>query len=901
MTLISCMRPIFLSFLFIVYFVLSGTSQVIDTVLANYEWEKFSAPNNPTLSIAKTENRLFAGTTNGLFYSEDDGEEWKSIPELYTNQIESVVAQGNTVIATYKKLTQSIPGSGSTITYFNWISKDEGITVDTVLRLWDQSGGFFSQEASLPFIFGENSFGQFLSTGTLNYSYAKFFLWTEIGGAWNVIESDISTDSVFTFRPLSASVENNQPYYNVRRPEFLLRHFFDESSGTVLSIDTIIQGSASSHFSEDTITFSSGNSVLTSTDYGNNFSTITYPQFDPSSIQSFFDVHQNRYYFQFENIIYRQNEDDATVLDTVFTPFHDPGTNQETYFFINEDYLWVHSSGRLYRSDKENISWVEKDKGIANLSFKYSGGYRFYDIGDEFWVSHAGSNGTYILSDAYAEHLYLDTDSSDIQKPITKIGDRYLGTIDGEWQWSMDAITYQSYEIQKQSFSPLLKQIEDTYYILENDRMLFTDDLAATFDSISIPTKGELFVKGDTLVIFEGNAIRHLSADAGNTWTSQDIEYPFNTIPWNSPIADWIHWHNDTLYVFHNFNSFYYSTDWGESWTDPTPGEWLFYFYNNPIIHNHIVAVKDSLVLAHVQGDLWVTTNFGDSWTILDDVPFSREDYLLNINFNYNYYQLNGALDYYITDHNIYAFTDGYGLQRTPIADLLAAMAPPAFSDLELSATGPDDYNIYESIPYQIVVANKGTTNAKSIVIRAPLPNGVVYASDAPSSGNYNLYYEEWTIDSLAAGTEDTLNLTLFPLIDDSEITFFTQIINTESDSSDFDSTPNNNSLEEVPMEDDEAVVVSVPNTSFTWRNNASPSSVIFPNPAKDRLFFLPQEGGFYDLQIISIDGKIKKAIKMELTPNSVIEFNIHDLPKGSYFLFGKDEKRNFTIPFVKG
>lgn len=897
MTIISFMRPIFLSFLLAIVFVLSGTAQVIDTVQANYEWERPSVFNAPTLSIARTENRLFAGTINGLFYSEDDGEAWKSIPELYANNIESVVATGNTVIATYKKVTQSIPGSQGVTTYFSWISKDEGMTIDTVLRLSEQSGGFFSHRVSHPFIFKENSFGQFHSTKTLNYSYAKFFLWTETNGTWNGMDSTVSTDTLFLFRPLSAGIENDVPYYTVVKNGFLFRHFFDENTGTVLSVDSISSIGSNSHFSGDTIIFPANNYVSTSTDYGDSFSTINYPQLDPFNTKSFFDATQNRSYFQFDHIIFRQNNDDPSILDTIFTPFYELSTNEEIYFFIDKDYLWVHTSGRLYRSEKENIVWTEKDKGITN-SFNYSG-HDFSKIGEEFWITGSGSEGTYVLSDAYSEPLYLDTELLDIQQPITKIGNRYLSSIDGVWHWSLDAITYESYEIPKQLYSPLVKQIDGTYYILENDRMLFTNDLAETFDSISIPDKGELFVKGDTMVIFEGNTVRHLSADAGNTWTSQEIEYPFSISSIN-PIGSWIHWHNDTLYVFHDFNSFYFSTDWGDSWTDPTPGEWFFFFHTNPIIRNRVVAAKDSLVLAHIEGDLWATTNFGASWTILEDVPFSCESYNIISSFVYSYYRLNGALKYHITNDNIYAFTKGYGVQRTPVADLLAAMAPPAFADLELSATGPDEYKVYEPIPYQITVANKGTTNATEVVIRVPLPNTVVYTSDVPSSGSYNLFYEEWTIDSLAAGEQDTLHLTLFPLMDDSEITFFTQIIHAEMGQNDYDSTPDNNSLEEVPAEDDEAVVVSVPNVLFALENSISSRSAIFPNPATDVLYFSPQIGSLHDIQIISMDGEVKKTVKMELSPHSVIEFDIQDLPKGGYFLNVSSSEQVFTIPFIK-
>ncbi len=126
--------------------------------------------------------------------------------------------------------------------------------------------------------------------------------------------------------------------------------------------------------------------------------------------------------------------------------------------------------------------------------------------------------------------------------------------------------------------------------------------------------------------------------------------------------------------------------------------------------------------------------------------------------------------------------------------------------DLELDITVDDSsYERYEEVAYTITITNNGSETATDVVVSAGLPSGLVYTDDQVSQGDYNLFFEEWTVGTLAAGATAELELTLFTLIEGVDVVNFVQVINASGD--DVDSTPDNNDTE-VPQEDDEAAVV---------------------------------------------------------------------------------------------
>ncbi len=129
--------------------------------------------------------------------------------------------------------------------------------------------------------------------------------------------------------------------------------------------------------------------------------------------------------------------------------------------------------------------------------------------------------------------------------------------------------------------------------------------------------------------------------------------------------------------------------------------------------------------------------------------------------------------------------------------------------DVELDITVDNLlYDQYEHVIYTVTVSNNGTEDATGVTVAAGLPSGMVYSDHDTDKGDYSLYFETWTVGSLAAGETATLELDLFTLVEEVDITNFVQVMTTDQD--DIDSTPGNDT-DETTNEDDEASVTITP------------------------------------------------------------------------------------------
>ena len=242
-------------------------------------------------------------------------------------------------------------------------------------------------------------------------------------------------------------------------------------------------------------------------------------------------------------------------------------------------------------------------------------------------------------------------------------------------------------------------------------------------------------------------------------------------------------------------------------------------------------------------------------------------------------------------------------------------------NDLELNiTTNQSNYGIYEVVPYTISITNNGAAVATGIIVNAGLPDGMAYTNSSTSVGEYNLYYQEWTIDELAAGETAVLNLELFTLVSNQPITNFVQIF--VANELDPDSTPGNNTTG-IPAEDDEAAVtiqidamnfagfpqmefvqtlnivdaagkpVILPHTAYA--NNMSTSNLLAastkltlaPNPFISSTTFEVQltKGGVFELEVFEVvTGKTVSVQTIELQ-RGVNRFNYNgsQLPSGCY------------------
>ena len=125
--------------------------------------------------------------------------------------------------------------------------------------------------------------------------------------------------------------------------------------------------------------------------------------------------------------------------------------------------------------------------------------------------------------------------------------------------------------------------------------------------------------------------------------------------------------------------------------------------------------------------------------------------------------------------------------------------------DLELNfETDSAEYSIFTNHSFTLTLSNRGEDTATGIAVYAPFPSSLSYTDSEVSQGDYSVFSSIWNIDSLAIGESATLDLTLFVLNVDIDISLFAQV--QAANEIDIDSTPNNNTSQ-IPIEDDEAIV----------------------------------------------------------------------------------------------
>lgn len=216
-------------------------------------------------------------------------------------------------------------------------------------------------------------------------------------------------------------------------------------------------------------------------------------------------------------------------------------------------------------------------------------------------------------------------------------------------------------------------------------------------------------------------------------------------------------------------------------------------------------------------------------------------------------------------------------------------------------------YDNYEHINVTYTITNDGPDDATGIIISMPEPNNAKYAGENNpvniSAGNFNLFYETWSIDNLPSGSSASLTLDIFTLGASDDITCFAQVfIVNENDP---DSAPANNSGS-TPNEDDEAaLVLSAQNAGadqFSLQQSgnvttASSNYRLFPNPTSGQLSLTVDkagaQSGFYS--VVSIDGKVLKRQAYNFVEGyNELKLNVSDLENGLYFI-QIDEKDGHT------
>ncbi len=202
--------------------------------------------------------------------------------------------------------------------------------------------------------------------------------------------------------------------------------------------------------------------------------------------------------------------------------------------------------------------------------------------------------------------------------------------------------------------------------------------------------------------------------------------------------------------------------------------------------------------------------------------------------------------------------------------------------DLNMEASVANQlYEQYKTVDYTFTLTNEGDTEATNIEVEAMLPEGLVYTAHSASNGEFGAFAGIWTVPSLAVGESATLNLTLFALAADQDITYFAQVV--AADQVDADSTPDSSSGE--VMEDDEAVVTISPKSNGGFGTNMGNNDLEL-SIAADRNTYNIYEVVGYTLSVSNNGDAPATGIEVSTTLPAGMAYTASSTSDGSYSVY---------------
>lgn len=866
---------------------------IVPDTLFDYTFDLMETPAHNATSFAKSGNRVFSGTEFGLFFSDNEGLNWERNSFFNNEKIEDLISN-DTVI--FVAVSNPIHAGSPTFVINNlevYTSFDNGITF--FLNQNVETGAFnFGQHVIGEIIYDENSKFAFLLT--------HFYQNDTTATLYSTINNGINWDTLALENGGKLAFQDSNFYFYEEFVDTLVVHLFAENDFSIIQSDTLaITDEFELGFdyffwkkADELTIFGQNNVYGTTNNLGQTWNIDTLQM---TILQKKYHPFSTDLYIKNAIEILKFAPNTMGNVESIVEGYEGLSTLNNrfglTAFFKDEEKTYIGNYGGVDFCADETYNCENRSRGISNASVTDSEGF-VVTASNKIWLS--SKFGYYKSSNNLDWDLMTDSLLLSGIEIIGGSGNAIFGRKNNQIFRSLDE--GESWELYPDEI-PLVfeeKTYSDSNYFIIYNRYNFhlTADAGQTWQTTEPPgfpnnRQINFFTQQDTFYLFQwlfanGDLVlhRHRSVNAGQTWQTDIIPELLIT---NGQMEE----SNGILYFFRENEGFIASHDWGLTWTEIGEGYIQSYVgtaFGPNAIRPYLVGIYDTLALIHADRGLWATTDFGITWKAVANLPFYQE-YNWSISNSYHREFLEGGTKYLQYEDNLYIFTEGWGVWRTPVTNLLAAMSGNfAHTDLELSITAPSEYKIYEPIPYQITVENTGTLHATDIKINSPLPAGLVYTSDDVTTGDFNLYYEDWTIPELAAGESATLDLVLFPLVNNAPLSLFAQI--TAASPEDWDSTPDNNFDQNEVNEDDEAIAISYPMMPLVNALNWNPLDIeLFPNPASEALnvYWNMENESVENLQIIGIRGKAMQTILLENNDFGNTTLDISNLETGVYFV----------------
>ncbi|MEL6926150.1 MAG: T9SS type A sorting domain-containing protein, partial [Bacteroidota bacterium] len=244
--------------------------------------------------------------------------------------------------------------------------------------------------------------------------------------------------------------------------------------------------------------------------------------------------------------------------------------------------------------------------------------------------------------------------------------------------------------------------------------------------------------------------------------------------------------------------------------------------------------------------------------------------------------------------------TPGNDMDQTPDEDDEAAVTitfasestDRVMADVSISMDAPDNFSMHDNITFTISVSNEMSETVKDIKVKAGMVDGLSFRNATPTTGDYNIFKEHWTIDALEAGEQATLRLTGFAMKDSEAIVNEVEIVAAEAAEQTVttEGVAEKRATKTVAAEQLKASVRIEPTTTAagTKVENAAVLERIFPVPARSTLN-LELETAEMELTTVAVydvSGKkvLEQNVKLDRGFNQ-LRINVSQLVNGVYMV----------------
>ncbi len=353
------MKKTLLSLIAVALLAIGAHAQFIPLDTIQPLWFKMGGLPSHVNQYAKNGNRLYAATTDGLFWSDDDGEHWVQMTNLPVNNTRGVLAIGGLVLAFQSHYFRDANDDGR-IAFEIVRSVDGGLTFDAPQPLleypdcfncnWFSFNGFYHKnDGTIYMLYQEHP------TSAQYTPFAKYS--TDNGQTWTDLTS--AKVSFLFFDGNTAYASHRDTLYVAQQSDF------SDVAKTPLPVPL---NSNNMFLANGTIYRQLGVSGLqTSTDGGQTWNSLAIPSYGS------FRVIDDEVYFTIEYTKGLLRATDASLMtwDTLFMP--NPNYLREIHRFdVFGDEIFLCGHGNLtYRSLDGGNTWEEKTLGMDGEGFLY--------------------------------------------------------------------------------------------------------------------------------------------------------------------------------------------------------------------------------------------------------------------------------------------------------------------------------------------------------------------------------------------------------------------------------------------------------------------------------------------------------------------------------------------------